>query len=47
MSSVVIAAWRNRPTILEGLPALASDDPEWDNWNPWLARERDPDEDDD
>ena len=44
--SVVIAAWRNRPEVLEGLPGLASDDPEWDMWNPWLARERDPDEDD-
>lgn len=45
--AVVIAAWRNRPAIVEGLPALAADDPEWDAWNPWLARERDPDEDDD
>lgn len=44
--SVVIAAWRHRPTVTPGLPALATDDPEWDSWNPWLARERDPDEDD-
>ena len=44
--AVVIAAWRNRPAVMEGLPALASDDPEWETWNPWLARERDPDEDD-
>ena len=44
--AVVIAAWRNRPALVQDLPALAPDDPEWDIWNPWLARERDPDEDD-
>ena len=25
-----------------GAPALQPDDPSWDAWNPWLARERDP-----
>ena len=44
--AIVTAAWRNRPAVLEGLPALPPDDPEWDIWNPWLARERDPGEDD-
>ncbi len=44
--AVVIAAWRNRPARLEGLAALASDDPEWEAWNPWLAGEHDPDQDD-
>jgi len=42
--AVVIAAWRNRPAVEEGLPALDAEDPEWDVWNPWLARERDLDE---
>ncbi len=48
--AIVIAAWRSRPPVLEGLPALDSEDPEWDVWNPWMARERDLDdleEDDD
>ena len=44
--AVVIAAWRNRPPVVAGAPALAPDDPAWDRWDPWLARERDPDEDD-
>jgi hypothetical protein len=26
-------------------PALASDDAAWERWNPWIARERDPVED--
>lgn len=45
--AIVIAAWRMRPAVIEDLPALDSDDPEWDVWNPWLARERDPEEDED
>ena len=24
-----------------GAPQLAPDDPDWERWNPWLARERD------
>ncbi len=43
--SVLIAVWRARPPVLADLPALEQDDPEWDEWNPWLARERTPDED--
>jgi hypothetical protein len=38
--AIVIAAWRARP---EPGPAAAPpppDDPSWDEWNPWLARER-------
>ena len=38
---VVIAAWRARPAVDPDAPALAADDPLWDAWNPWLARERD------
>jgi hypothetical protein len=44
---VVIAAWRARPAPSEGAPALTEDDPSWDAWNPWLARERDPEADED
>jgi hypothetical protein len=39
---VVIAAWRARPAPDPDAPSLAADDPGWDTWNPWLARERDP-----
>jgi hypothetical protein len=39
---VVIAAWRVRPAPDPDAPGLAPDDPGWDAWNPWLARERDP-----
>jgi ATP synthase I chain len=42
--AVVLYAWRNRPA---SDPAAAQtvappDDPSWDDWNPWLARERRP-----
>ena len=42
----VLGAWRQRPPVLEGLPSVPADDASWDRWNPWLARESDPDEDD-
>ena len=45
--ALLIAAWRNRPPILADAPALDADDPSWERWNPWLAREeeeRDPSE---
>jgi len=38
-------AWRNRPPIDPNAPALAADDPAWELWNPWTAREREPGED--
>jgi hypothetical protein len=44
--AVAIEAWRARPAVDASAPALASDDPSWDRWNPWLARERDPVEED-
>ena len=44
---VLIAAWRARPAPVPDAPALAADDPSWDAWNPWLARERDPEADED
>jgi hypothetical protein len=40
--AVVIEAWRARPKVDADAPALDSDDPTWDLWDPWLARERDP-----
>ncbi len=41
-----VEAWRRRPPVLEDAPALASDDEAWDRWNPWLAHEREAEEDD-
>jgi hypothetical protein len=38
--AVLIDAWRNRPAVQPDAPALAADDPSWDRWDPWLARER-------
>lgn len=38
--ATVIAAWRARPPVLEGVAALAPDDEAWERWDPWLARER-------
>ncbi len=40
MPAAVIEAWRSRPSVDPNAPALAEDDPAWDRWNPWLARER-------
>jgi len=45
MPSALIEAWRSRPPVDPAAPALAPDDPGWERWDPWLARERDPDED--
>jgi hypothetical protein len=39
--AVVIGAWLQRPAVDPSAPALDADDPSWDAWNPWLARERD------
>jgi len=44
---VLIAAWRARPLPSPDAPALDPEDPSWDAWNPWLARERDPEADED
>lgn len=46
MPAVVLEAWRSRPVIDPNAPALAADDPSWDGWNAWLARERKPKEED-
>ena len=44
MPATVIEAWRSRPAVDPTAPALAGDDPSWERWNPWLARERAADE---
>lgn len=43
----VWVAWRQRPPIDPNAPALAPEDPAWELWNPWLATERDPVDEDD
>ena len=43
--ATIIEAWRSRPPIDPNAPRLVNDDPSWDRWNPWLARETEaPDE---
>lgn len=39
--TTLYVAWRHRPPIDPNAPALDADDPEWDRWNAWLARETD------
>jgi hypothetical protein len=46
MPAALIEAWRHRPRVDPNAPALAPDDPVWKRWDPWLAREREPREDD-
>jgi hypothetical protein len=46
MPAAVFEAWRARPPIDATAPALAPDDPGWDGWNAWLAREREPADED-
>jgi hypothetical protein len=45
--AALLAAWRARPAPDPAAPALGPDDPSWEAWNPWLARERDPADDED
>ena len=40
--AVIVGAWRARPPIGNPEPGPPPDDPSWDAWNPWLAQERDP-----
>ena len=44
MPATLVEAWRSRPPVDEKAPALDADDPSWELWNPWLARERDENE---
>lgn len=45
--ATVVHAWLTRPRPDPEAPALAPDDPSWDMWNAWLARERVPRSEDD
>jgi len=45
MPAAVIEAWRARPAVDAAAPALAEDDPAWERWNAWLARETEERED--
>jgi hypothetical protein len=44
MPAAVIEAWRSRPPLDPSAPVLALEDPAWERWNPWLAHEREADE---
>lgn len=45
MPALLIEAWRTRPPVVAGAPVLDADDPSWERWNPWLAREEERDAD--
>jgi hypothetical protein len=45
-ASVIVAWYQRPPPTPETAVCLDPDDPAWDRWNPWLALERDADEDD-
>jgi hypothetical protein len=45
MPAAVIEAWRARPPVDPSAPALAEDDPSWERWNAWFARENEERED--
>ena len=47
MPAAVFEAWRSRPPVDPSAPALDPEDPAWERWNPWLARERDDEGEDD
>jgi len=38
--ATIVGAWRMRPPVEPDAPVLDPDDPGWERWNPWLARER-------
>jgi hypothetical protein len=40
--AATIEAWRTRPAVDPNAPALDPEDEAWDRWNPWLARESEP-----
>jgi hypothetical protein len=46
LPAAVIEAWRQRPPVVPDAPALAPDDPEWERWDAWRARERAADDED-
>jgi hypothetical protein len=46
MPAALFEAWRARPALDRSAPALAPEDPSWERWNPWLARESEPADED-
>ncbi|HTY18262.1 MAG TPA: hypothetical protein VMH82_11085 [Myxococcota bacterium] len=42
--AAIAGAWVQRPPVGEPEPGPPTDDESWDRWNPWLAREREPEE---
>jgi hypothetical protein len=40
--AVIVGAWWNRPPVGHPEPGPPPEDPSWDAWDPWLARERGP-----
>ncbi len=42
--ATLLEAWRHRPPILPDSPGLAPDDPAWERWDAWRAREREPED---
>ncbi len=47
LPAAVVGGWRARPPIDPDAEPLPADDPSWDLWNPWLAREAEPSDEDD
>lgn len=45
--AALVAAWLWRPPVDPAAPALPPDDPSWDHYSVWLAREREPAPEDD
>ncbi len=45
--AVVIGAWMTRSEPAPAAAVPPPDDPSWDDWNPWLARERDREDEED
>ena len=46
LPAALIEAWRARPPVDPRAPALAPDDEAWERWDPWLAREHEPEDGD-
>jgi hypothetical protein len=44
LPAALIEAWRQRPPLAPDAPCLAPDDPEWERWDAWRARERSQDD---
>lgn len=47
LPAVLIGAWRSRPPVQATAPAISGDDPSWERWNPWLAREQEAEDEED